>query len=105
MGKSLFKLKNLQQSEVKSPPPIPNLELFNVDMMESRNLQQSQVNNNVDLIQFKPLTPISPISNLEQFNMDLMHSIQGPQVNQTTVANLGQLNVDLMQPKPVKRSV
>jgi len=130
-SKSLFKLKNLQQSEVKSSPPIsnpeqlnvdliqsknlqtsqvhptsiPNLELFNVDLMESRNLQQSQVNNNVDLIQFKPLTPISPISNLEQFNMDLMHSIQGPQVNHTPVANLGQLNVDLMQPKPVKRSV
>ena len=68
-------------------------------------VKQSQVNNDVDLIQFKPLTPISPISNLEQFNMDLMHSIQGPQLNQTPVANLGQLNVDLMQPKPVKRSV
>jgi len=84
----LVQSKNRKTTQIK-PTSNPNLDLFENDLMPK----------------FKNLTPVSPISNLDRFNRDMMQSIQRSQVNHTPISNHGQVDVNLMEAKPVQRSI
>jgi len=85
----LVQSKNRKTTQIKHTSTNPNLDLFENDLMPK----------------FKNLTPVSPILNLERFDRDLMQSIQRSQVNQTPISNHGQVDVNLMEAKPVQRSI